>query len=59
VRSPRDGPSDVVLIARVLDGPNVRVMVVMCVPVVERLCQAVIRRIPVLKCLLSGARGCL
>jgi hypothetical protein len=37
---------------------NVRViMAIIRVPVVELLCQAVMRRIPVLKYLLSGARG--
>jgi hypothetical protein len=35
------------------------IMMVMRVHVVEWLCQAVMRRILILECLLSGARGCL
>jgi hypothetical protein len=39
---------------------NVRVIImIMHVPVVQRLCQTVIGWIPVLKCLLSSACGCL
>jgi hypothetical protein len=34
-------------------------MSIMCVPVVKLLCQVVMGQIPVLKYLLSGARGCL
>jgi hypothetical protein len=40
--------------------PNVRViMTIMRVPVVERLCHAVMGRISTLKCLLLGKCGCL
>jgi hypothetical protein len=35
------------------------IMTLMCVPVEELLYQPVMRRIPVLKYLLSGAHGCL
>jgi hypothetical protein len=39
---------------------NIKViMAIMCVSLAEWLCQAVMGRIPALKCLMSGARGCL
>jgi hypothetical protein len=37
---------------------NVRViMMIMCVIMVKSLCQAAMRQVPVLQCLLPGARG--
>jgi ABC-type phosphate transport system permease subunit len=33
------------------------IMAIMCIPVVELLCQTVMKRIPTLKYLLSSARG--
>jgi hypothetical protein len=41
-----------------LSGVRV-IMTIMCVPVVVLLCQAATGHLPVLKYLLSGARGCL
>jgi hypothetical protein len=35
------------------------IMAVICVLVVKLLCQAMMGRVPLLECLLSGMRGCL